>query len=527
MKDIEIKIGDISHQNLNNLFKKFTTLVFPELSQIPAMQHIDAQREFSVLKYFFRKVSETIKKNCSPGFDLQSGTSKTLIKFCSKRLTNILASTDYLASTCFFEIFEYQNFLLGKSKRKNSQQKLAEILANAAHNRLVTRESRGTQFGVDVYADLQKKEVYIQEKTRILNEENSRLENEKNIYLKQAQNLNKKFEFFQKAYARVLGDYENTKEALGRVVERVLFFYKNEKFVEGAKLRELLIINEKIKYPKLEELIEALDIESEEYDHEPTLPSVQNSESLKTFSGGMSSLEVPGNGYFLKETADSRALIGGERDEAYYEDPKFFLERKDIYENATAANYFNGTKFFNLAKDTFQNMIKQKQKLIFKKSDSLGDLGGRMEEYVKLRETKKDFLWKEVACDCLDLREYTESGTQTAVSFVDVKYDGFMVEQTEMEEIYKRQKFDKKLDQFAMVSNLMGGIRDLKMRALVETIYQMRGKQHDLVKVLAKSHKTKNAGWAGLGNIVTEAEKLKTTVLDRKLFLRQAFASFL
>ena len=221
----------------------------------------------------------------------------------------------------------------------------------------------------------------------------------------------------------------------------------------------------------------------------------------------MSSLEMPQDGVFLKETAHNRELLGGERDEAWNEDPNLFLQRKDIYKNATAANYFSSTKFFNLDKNTFLNMIKKKEKLIFQKSDSLGGLGGRMEDFIKLRSTKKDFLWKEVACDCVDLREYKEGTTQTAVSFVDTKFDSFMETQTEMEEIYKRQKFDKKLEQFGMVSNLMGGVRDLGMRGLIEMIYQMRGKQHDLVNVFAKAAKGKGAVWGGLGGGVGEGER--------------------
>ena len=193
MSSIEINIAEISYQNMSSLFKKFTTLVFPELSSITALSHIDAHQEFNVLKFFFRKVTTVIKKNLSPQFDLQSGVSKTLIKFVTKRLTKILAPTDYLASTCFSEIFAYQNFLLKESKAKSCQAKLQQLLENAQKNKLVPREDVGTQFSFDIFADLQKLQISIQKKKRILDDKNLELEKEKNIYLKQSQNLNKKF----------------------------------------------------------------------------------------------------------------------------------------------------------------------------------------------------------------------------------------------------------------------------------------------------------------------------------------------
>ena len=112
------------------------------------------------------------------------------------------------------------------------------------------------------------------------------------------------------------------------------------------------------------------------------------------------------------------------------------------------------------------------------------------------------------------MREYVDGTSQTTTSFVNQKYDNFMVEQDDLENIYWRTKFEKKLESFVVISNHTGCIRDLKIWEQVEFIYQMKFKQHDLINYFKQVIKKRDVIFKGMGStlmndVENDAKKIK------------------
>jgi len=81
INNIKIELEEINFKDLSSLFKKFTKEVFVELENYESFRHLEAEKEFTILKYFFIKVSDVIRQNVASEFDLQDKDIHVIQKY--------------------------------------------------------------------------------------------------------------------------------------------------------------------------------------------------------------------------------------------------------------------------------------------------------------------------------------------------------------------------------------------------------------------------------------------------------------